>query len=96
MHIPQHSMILLDREFDVDENYWSGIDKNIELHIRQKDTGRIRLSGRKKGKQTFDRKKYGMRKFVEIYSGIYSCGYLSLVTGRLMPLFYAKRVISGF
>ncbi len=65
MHTPQRSMILLDREFDVDENYWTGIDNNIELHIRQKDTGRIRLSGRKKGKQAFDRKKYGKRKLGE-------------------------------
>jgi hypothetical protein len=65
MHTPQRSMILLDREFDVDENYWAGIDNNIELHIRQKDTGRIRLPGRKKGKQTFDRKKYGKRKLGE-------------------------------
>lgn len=65
MHIPQHSMILLDREFDVNDNYWTGINNNIELHIRQKDTGRIRLSGRKKGKQTFDRKKYGKRKLGE-------------------------------
>ncbi len=28
-HIPQHSIVLLDREFDVDENYWAGIDNNI-------------------------------------------------------------------
>lgn len=61
----QHSMILLDREFDVDENYWAGINNNIELHIRQKDTGRIRLPGRKKGKQAFDWKKYGKRKLGE-------------------------------
>ncbi len=64
-HIPRHSIVLLDREFDVDENYWAGIDNNIELHIRQKDTGRIRLPGRKKGKQAFDRKKYGKRKLGE-------------------------------
>jgi len=65
IHTPQHSMILLDREFDVDDNYWVGIDNNIELHIRQKNTGRIRLPGRKKGKQAFDRRKYGKRKLGE-------------------------------
>ncbi len=48
--IPEHSIILLDREVDVDKNYWVGIDNNIELQIRQKNTGRIRLPGRKKGK----------------------------------------------
>ncbi|HWR26489.1 MAG TPA: hypothetical protein VN316_01285, partial [candidate division Zixibacteria bacterium] len=50
-HIPRNSIVLLDREFDVDENYWAGINNNVELHIRQKDTGRIRLPGRKRGRQ---------------------------------------------
>jgi len=64
-HVPENSIIILDSEFDVDDNYWAGILNNIELHIKQKATGRIRLAGRKKGKLIFDRKKYGKRKLGE-------------------------------
>lgn len=64
-HTPQGSIILLDREYDVDENYWAGISNNVQLHIRQRNTARIRLPGRKKGKQTFDWKKYSKRKLGE-------------------------------
>lgn len=64
-YIPENSILILDSEFDVDDNYWAGINNNIEVQIKQKNTGRIRLPGRKKGKQIFDRKKYNKRKLGE-------------------------------
>ncbi|MDI6642089.1 MAG: hypothetical protein QME68_07250 [Elusimicrobiota bacterium] len=64
-YLPPHSTLLLDREFDVDENYWEGIENRTDIHIRQKNTGRVRLPGRKRGKRMFDRKKYRRRKLGE-------------------------------
>lgn len=64
-HLPPHSKLLLDGEFDVDKNYQLGIENEIDLHINQKNTNRVRSSSRKKGKRIFDVKKYRKRKLGE-------------------------------
>jgi len=64
-HLPPNSELLLDREFDVNDNYIAGFDNRINLQIRQKSPDKIHSSHRKKGKRLFDQNKYRRRKLGE-------------------------------
>lgn len=62
--LPQASILIADAEFDVEENYRDAEEGRIDLQVKQKK-GRVRKSRRKAARESFDKKKYGMRKLGE-------------------------------
>lgn len=62
--LPLYSILLADPEFDVEENYRDAKEGHIDLQVKQKK-GEVRKSRRKAARDSFDKKKYGMRKLGE-------------------------------
>jgi hypothetical protein len=66
--IPPDSRLILDREYDVEDNYRKAMENDIEIHIRQRK-GHILKPGRKRGRRTFSSFEYRKRKLGERHFG---------------------------
>jgi len=84
--LPEHSLLVLDAEFDVESNYNYALLNGIDIQVRQKKT-KPRKRGRKKGKERFNIKKYRKRKLVERVFG-------NMVKRRIL-LYYRKNKMKG-